>query len=362
MDLESGLMSWEDLMSEGNPLEVEIPVEDLQVETPEVEEQVEEEVETTETTEEAEEIQGEVVETKVNTELKPDSHFSSIAKKYIELGKWDDAVVEIDGEEIQLSELEDLDEETFFQIQDEQERLREEDRAEKYIPKEGLNDTSLKLIDLQKNGGDISEALRVYNEYVNPLEGLNLNDERVQEHLVMQSLKSKLDDPEIIQMTIEKYKKDLVLDKKAQEVVDFTNSAFDKYMEQRTTEAKTKKQQEAEAHKTYLKTLEEQYKDVDLKPAKKKEILQLASRDENGELEAIKTVRELLKDPAKAKEALFFLSDMEAYKKSIGAQTKSKTNIETMKKISLIKDKQKKQSGSTKKEEKDVADFDFIQI
>ena len=364
-NVESGLMSWEDLIGESNTLEVETPeTEEVVEETPEVVEtetiETELEFETEDLT--VEEPVKEVEDKKVNTELKSsDSPYIHLAKKYIELGKWDDAVIETEEGEVKLSEIEELDEDTFFQIQEEQERLKEEERSQKYIPKDGLNETSLKLIELQKSGGDISEAFQVYNEFVSPLEGLNLNDERVQEHLVAQSLKSKINDPEIIQMTIEKYKRDLVLDKKAQEVVDFTNAAWDKYLEQRTTEAQNKKQQEAEAHKAYLKSLEEQYKDVDLKPAKKKEILQLASKDEKGELQAINAVRELLKDPAKAKEALFFLSDMEAYKKSIGAQVKIKNNIETAKKISIVKDKQRKQ-GTSKKEEKDVADFDFIPI
>jgi hypothetical protein len=361
---EEGIMSWDDLMDE-SPLEVTKPNVEEEITTQEIPstEEEEEEVETTvETVEEQEEEEKpEPKKAKENTNS-GNSSFTNITKKYIENGKWDDVVLEIDGEEVQLSELEDLDEDTFFQIQDAQEKLKEEERSEKFINKEGLNETSLKLIELQKNGGDISEAFRVYNEYVNPLEGLDLNNERIQEHLVRKSLERKVDDPDVINYTIEKYKKDLVLDKKAKEVVDFTNQAFDTYIQQKNTEAKDKKTEEVEAHKTYLNTLKEQYKDVDLKPALKNKFLQLANRDDKGEIEAINLVREQLKDPAQAKELLYFIAEREAYKKSIGIESKKTTNLDTFKKINIIKDRQKKQSGTTKKVEKDVADFNFFEI
>lgn len=368
---EEGVMSFEELMAEGNTLDAE------KTETPSTEETVEatedpkpvtaeegseelvfEEEETPPVTEEEEEVKEEEKPKapEVNTSL------TNLKQKYLESGKWDDVVLDIDGEEVQLSELGDIDEDTFLQIQEAQEGLREESNKDKFIPKEGLNETSLKLIELQRNGGDITEAIRIYDEYINPLEGLDLNNERIQEQLVRNSLSKKVDDPEIVEMTIAKYKKDLVLDKKANDVVEFTNQAFGKYMEQKTAEASELKKKEKEAHSKYKSQLEDRYKGVDLKPELKKEILSLADKNDKGEYNAIDLVRQQLSDPELAEELLYFIGNREAFKKNIGAKTKTSTNINTMKTINIVKDKQKKQSSGTKTKEDTSTDFDFIEV
>lgn len=387
--LQEGIISFDDLMAEGNNLEVEEKKETPTGEEPAPEESAKAEETSTEEEEpddplglgkvpdeevlqaeqqqeqqqEGQEEGEEGEEPNTNTEPEtPKDSLTFLSQKFIESGKWEDVVLDIEGEEVQLSELKDIDEETFLQIQEAQENLKEEANKEKFIPKEGLNEISLKLIELQKNGGDISEAFQVYNDYVNPLEGLDLSNEKVQEGLVRRSLSKKVDDPEIVEMTIAKYKKDLVLDQKAQDVVSFTNDAFDKYIEQKNTEAATQKQEETKAHKEYLKNLQEEYKSVDIKPEIKKQILELADKNEKGEYRALDVAREQLQDPKLAQELLFFLNNRDAFKKSIGSKVKSKTNIDTMKKVSLVPNKQKKQTTSTKKEEDHSGGFDFQEI
>jgi hypothetical protein len=374
--LQEGTMSFEELIAESNTLEVaggETTTEETGAGDP-TEETTEETVEETteetitgketqeETTEESEEEEQQGSENQEESQ-QLNSTLTSLAKKYLESGKWDDVLLDVEGEEVKLSELGDIDEETFLQIQEAQEELKQEGIKDKYIPKEGLNDISLKMIELQKNGGDITEALRVYNEYVNPLEGLDLSNESIQEQLVRSSLSKKIDDPDIIEMTINKYKKDLVLDQKANDVVEFTNKAFESYMEQKSAQAQEQKLEAAKAHKEYLKNLEEEFKATELKPDIKKQVLALANKNDKGEYEAVELVREQLQDPKLAQELLFFIGNREAYKKSIGSKTKTKTNIETMKKINLVKDKQKKQSGgSSKKDDNLGADFDFVLV
>lgn len=375
-DLQEGMMSFEDLISEGNTLEVDnneeiISTEETEDTTDSAQDTVEEQEEDATGEESQEELtfeeEGEEEEENIESTTeeptpRTNTSLTALKKKYLENGKWDDVVLDIDGEEVQLSSLEDIDEETFLQIQEAQDNLREEARADQFIPKEGLNEISLKLIELQKSGGDISEAIQVYDQYVNPLQGLDLQNEKIQEQLVRRSLTKKVDDPEIVEMTIAKYKKDQVLGNKAKEVIDFTNAAFDKYMEQRTAEASDKKRQEQDAHKTYLKSLEEEYKTVEIKSDLKKQILQLANRNDKGELEAVEVVREQLKDPKLAQELLFFISNRDAYKKSIGSKVKTKTNIDNMKRVNIIKDKQKKQTGGSSKPDNGSSDFEFIEV
>jgi hypothetical protein len=373
--LQEGTMSFEDLIAESNTLEVEgqEPVEPASSAEDGEQDPVEPQepldpIEPQDPVEPQDPIEDPIepqdpIENPEDPKPQINPSLTSLAKKYLENGKWEDVVLDIDGEEVQLSELSEVDEETFLQIQDAQENLKEEARAEKFIPKEGLNEVSLKIIELQKNGGDITEAIRVYDEYVNPLEKLDLTNEAVQEQLVRKSLSAKVDDPEIVEMTINKYKKDLVLDKKAQEVSENIHNAFNKYIGQKNTEAQEKKKAEQEAHKNYVKSLEDKFKDVELKSDIKKQALTLANKNDKGEYLAIETVKEQLQDPELAQELLLFLGNREAYKKSLGAKVKAQTNMSTMKKVKLIKDKQKKQtSESSKKDDSNSFDFEFIEM
>ena len=65
-----------------------------------------------------------------------------------------------------------------------------------------------------------------------------------------------------------------------------------------------------------------------------------------------------MEDPKEAAELLYFLSDKEGYLKMVGAKTKRKTNLNTIKKVSILKDKQKKEGGK-KETSKDTSGFEF---
>src|SRR5699024_4489370 len=114
--------------------------------------------------------------------------FSNLAKKYIELGTWKDAKVEIDGKEVVLSEVEGLDEETFLSIQVAQDGLRDKDLKDKYIDKSELDEVGLKILEVSKEGGDWNKILQVKQKYIDPLENYDLNNEAHQEALVREKL------------------------------------------------------------------------------------------------------------------------------------------------------------------------------
>lgn len=358
--LQEGIMNWEDFI-EGQ----DTTKEEEEQAAPPVEsevEEVEEEIEQEEVAQPATEIE-EPVKPAAPKESQSNSYYKDLARKFIEKGKWQEATVDTEDGEVALSELEDIDEETFFAIQEQQDELAREDLNEKFISKEGLNDTALKIIELQKNGGDITEAMQVYKEYVHPLEGLDLDNERVQEYLVRMDLQKRGNDEDIIQTTIEKYKKNLTLDKKANEVIDFTNKAWDKYMEDQNLAAAETKNKKEEQHKEYIKTLKDSYKDLDLDNKLKNKFLQVAStRDENGEPEAVRIFREKLQDPKTANELLYFLLEPETYKKSIGAKENIKNNVETFRKINLVKSKDKKQTKTAPKKEDTTGGLDFFPV
>src|SRR5699024_285583 len=117
--------------------------------------------------------------------------YAELLKDYISSGDWEDAIVEMDGEEVKLSELEALDKETFLQIKSTQKEIAQEKLKEKYIDVEGLDETDLQLINLKKSGGDWTYLLQHEAENIHPLEGLDLDDENVQLWLLSEQYKSQ---------------------------------------------------------------------------------------------------------------------------------------------------------------------------
>src|SRR5699024_9897278 len=61
--------------------------------------------------------------TTIEEAAKVSNNYSNLSKKYIEMGLWEDKAIKVGEEEVAISELEDLDEDTFLQITEAQEKL-----------------------------------------------------------------------------------------------------------------------------------------------------------------------------------------------------------------------------------------------
>jgi len=252
-----------------------------------------------------------------------DSQYGSIVKQLLEDGFWEDGQITIETEEgaqeVLLSELSDIDEDTFKALKEGQKKLKDEEFQNKYLSKEGLDERTLKLIEIAKNGGDIRELLQVQAEVVNPLEGLDLEDSAVQEWIVAQTLLSQGHDQVIVQNTIAQYKKDLVLDAKADAIVKDINNRYDAQIEAKLEQRKQEKAKEAENQKLFRKSISEEVKKLGLKDTLQKNLVDLASKfDENGVSNADNLYFEAKKDPALFAEIVFLMSNKQAYEEFKG--------------------------------------------
>ena len=115
--------------------------------------------------------------------------YSDIVKNMIEDGDWQDAEVELeDGSKVLLSDMKNIDVEVFRELKKQQKELSKEEFDSKYVSVEGLDETTRKMIELKKAGGDISQLIQVQAQLVDPLANLDLDNEEVQAHLVRQKL------------------------------------------------------------------------------------------------------------------------------------------------------------------------------
>ena len=284
-------------------------------------------------------IEEKEVEIKPLEEILPNNHQekntdkNAIIKRYLEDGYWEDVVVKIQSDEgekeVPISELDDIDDETFKQLKEAQENLKKTEFDSKYISKEGLDEKTLKLIEIARNGrfDEIQDLLKVQTEIVHPLQGLDTSDEKVQEWIVAQTLKNQGLDDIVISNTIKQYKENLILDQKADAVVQQIDKMYNDQVDARLKEVEENKLKEKENQKQFKKNISEQYKKLKIEDNLKKSLIDSATKyDEYGIAQTDKLYYEAKKDPEFFAELNFFLANREAFNKYKGIKTANEVN------------------------------------
>ena len=349
---------------EGNSLEAFFsgtykPVEETVEETPKIEDFFKDETPTDVTPAIKEDITPPVTNPQSST---TPSFYDSLVKEMIEDGDWIDGEIELeDGTAVLLSEINNVTPDLFKQIKESQKAIKEEEFKSKYISVEGLDDTTKKMIELKKAGGDITSLLQAEAQYVHPLKGLDLDNDDVQAYLVAQKYMSMGLDQDIIQMKIEKLKKDSQLDLEAKKIIDEVNSNFDAHVESEKNKQLELRRQIDEEQKAFRKTISESFKNFGLEKETliKNLIEKTAKFDENGLTEADKLYFESKKNPELHAKIAFLLSDEESFSKFYTQKAKLETKKDDVRKILQISPKSA--SSASGKKQAPVEEF-FNQI
>lgn len=247
--------------------------------------------------------------------------YKKLALKYIEKKKWADdlAVEDADGNAILVKDLEDIDEDTFFQIE---EAIEAEDKASKEgksLNLEGIDDRRKTLMDIIHAGGDLKEIFssdKVLDHYLNPFENLDLEDEQTQANIYYNALikHNKLDD-DSAKTIVEKAKKDLTLDTKVKSFVEDYTSKHDAFVESKKVEIQAKAEEDRKKNVEFKKSLGAEYKAFNLKDTIIKKLTSLATTQKDGDFEIDSVYATKMEDPKEAAELVLFLTDKEMYLK-----------------------------------------------
>lgn len=349
-NIQEGSASFESLAE----FDFEIP--EVKVENKEVQETPDIDFTAKEETEVIEEVKEKPAD--LDLENKP-NHYSKLAQKLIERGEWADAeIVNEDGSKVMLSELKDLDEDRYLEILENQKAFKEEELKEKYTSVEGLDDHKKRLINIIKEGGDLTQIFQDTNSIQRPFEGVDLDDENTCANIVYrQHLANGLDEKEAVELT-KLAQKDFTLDEKAKKIVGYHQSNYDKHLADTEEALKQEKIKEQEQLKSYRTSLLKGYKDLGIQDNQVKKLVDLATKENNeGVLEVDSLYEKMMENPETAQELIFFLADKENYLKLKSLDIKRKDNIQTYKTISFVpKDKTKKVATQT--EDTNVP-FDF---
>lgn len=328
---------------------------DIEVDTDTTDTAIEEQIEKEEVVKQPveEKKPAEPVETKVDPPKQPAKEevaeqtttnpYFDLIQFYVESGEWEDTNVEIDGEEVPITELKSIDKDVFIELKKAQDALREEKTQGKFLEKEGLDDITLKYIDIKKNGGDISDLVKIEAEQINPIKDLDINKEEVQLYLLSKAYSSQGMEQEAITTQLSIDKKNNTLLSKTKKVVDSINASFEQMVQKRQEQVAQEKQTIAEKEKDFKKQLEDYYKATNIKDKEYKKFMDKVKVGKQGvELDILK---EKLNNPEILGKVLFFLEDEEGFLNTITAK---KTNQTARKTIKLVQETAKKSKDLSK--------------
>ncbi len=262
-------------------------------------------------------------------------------KDYISAGFLEDVAVNIgEGEEekqVFLSELTDIDADTFDAIIAQYKEAKDKELKEKYISRDGLDERTEKYIELKKAGGDISKLVEAEIEYVNPLTTYDLENEVHQEELIRRDLTAQNLHPRVIEAQVQAFKEDMTLDTEAKKIAKRINEQFDTYLENKKQEQLATIEADKAEQKEFRKNINEELKLLIPDENIAKVILDNSTkRGEYGLTNTDQLFFDAQKDPKKFAKIAFFLNNEEAFLKSVGAKASLGTKKETIKTLFTI--------------------------
>jgi hypothetical protein len=261
----------------------------------------------------------------------------TLIEDLIKDGDWDDILLEDEkGEQVQLSKMKGIDRNKYRDIKAIQDQIKKDNLSEKYVSVDGLDETTKKLIQVKKEGGDIRPFLQYEVETLHPLQGLDLNDEKDQERLVYNKFLNQLGDSDSAIAQVEHLKKNFKLDIVANQIAESVDKIHKEEVAQELETIRIRKAQDLEKEKEDKKELISFYKEMGVNEKVAKNLSETIS-NKDGWTEADKLFFESKKDPKLFAEIIYLLKDKKGYEEIKGIKIANNINLKTFKLVSTTK-------------------------
>lgn len=272
--------------------------------------------------------------------VKGNSDYKSITKALMDSGVWESAdTFETPDGEVSFDEL-DIDRDTFLQLLKYNQNKAVSDVANNSVSVDGMSEFTKSLINIEKNGGNVTQALQAYQSIKEPLNSIDIESQQGQIDVVMLRLQQNGIVGEDAKDLIESYINKGVLESKAYEFKKQLDDAFDNYIKQQEQKAIDEEKAYRESLKNYkinLKSSLKTFKEFNLSDNHIKKLVDVATTElPNGKFEFDTMLDVMRSNPEDAAELLLFVSDKEAYLQAKTKELLNKQNVDTLKKISLI--------------------------
>lgn len=241
------------------------------------------------------------------------------AKRLISMGVIEDFSIQTSDEDEEgtlISEFTQMSDDQLDEIVKISKQEKDTEISDKYISKEGLKEHQLKVIEILKNGGDLSQIAKSPDDAMKrPFEGFDMDNKERQMDVLYTDLVhgKKLSHEKAIRL-IEISNQDGKLAEEAQEVFDIYRKNHADFIERKLQEQKKQKEFKELNYKENKKSLIEKLKEAGLKEtAYKKVATEYAKRNDNGEYALIDKLKAALEKPDENYELILHLSDAKLF-------------------------------------------------
>lgn len=300
-----------------------------------------------------------VVTTPNVEEVQPKAtRYSEKIKNLIEDGFLEDVSITLDDKEVFISEIDIQDKDTYDSILESIKSEKKKQRDEKYISKEGLDETFLKIVETRKAGGNVNEiikenvsAIDQLSNLRNTLDSADVEDkdkEQLAINIVAQNLQQKGLSQKVIQAQIEDYIENGNLETEANTILDSHLELHGQAIEQKKQVELERVEKEKEDFKTFKKTISSTYKEFGLPDAMQKVLVENATKlDEYKISNTDKLYFEAQqKNPELYSKVNFLLNNPKEFEKWISGKSVTEAKKEIIKSSIVINTNRKKESKS----------------
>lgn len=270
-----------------------------------------------------------------------------LLKTLIDLGHIEDFVATIDDQEVQLSDFKNLDEETLKDVLNTYKEEQKKQVTTDYVKTKDLDDTKKALIDIVIKGeyDQVKELFKNPETFKDPFEGYDNSNENHNIQVYYTYLtKVQNHSEDEAKALLDISKNNHTLDQKALKIVEAHREDFKKSVQAEKQRIEQVEREKKERIKVYAKDLEQELTGFGLRPEKVLELKKVSTQfDKFGNLPIDGIYEDVMKDPKMAADLVLFLTDRKLYDERIFAEAKKKSDVETVKKIQLVR------SSSSKK-------------
>lgn len=243
-----------------------------------------------------------------------------------------------DGEDIEVG-IDDLEAtpETLKELIQAKIDSEKEKALEGKVSLEGTSELIRDLIDIDKNGGDIRDLLQYREAYTDPLDKLDLSNERDQEKAVELYLRGRNESEDEIEMRIEIYKKKGILGEKAEEFNSKIRESIKGLIEQRKQQAQAYAAEREEMFKQYRKDLGEELKNkFEISDSVRRKLVDGATKKgEDGEYEIDKLYKAARGNPEEVALLSLFFENREEFIRQLSKEKVRDQRLKDQKAIKL---------------------------
>jgi hypothetical protein len=278
------------------------------------------------------------------------------AKRLIQLGLLDDFTVQTSDEDedgTPISQFTSMTSDNLEEIIKLHKQEKSNEISSKYITKEGLKEHQLKVIEILKNGGDLSKIAETEDDaFKRPFEGFDMENQERQIDVLYKDLtvNKKLSHEKAINLIkISISTGTIALE--AQEIFESYRSSHAAYVDKMLEEQKKEKEFTDLNFKENKKSLIEKFKNAGLKESVYKKVAaEYSKKNESGEYALVEKLRGILDNPEDNHELILHLVDKNIFNETFQIKSAQEAQKTIVRLASGAQSKGNRQSSKTEEQ------------